>query len=331
MTQRELEDWTGSTVAVTGAAGFLGSHLVEVLLAAGAKVRALARYNSAGDVGLLRHVRQHERLTVHFGDVRNPATLDAAIGGADAVYHLAALVSVPHSYTDPAGYEQNNVLGTVNVLNACRQHGVARIVAVSSSEVYGTAQRERIDENHPLVAQSPYAATKIAAEKICESYHRSYGVPVVLARPFNLYGPRQSRRAVIPEVVAQALAGDVVRIGTVASYRDFNYVLDTATALLRLGRVADVDGRVFNIGSGQAVQIAEIVTMVSELLGRRLAVETDPQRLRPGASEVMRLCADPSALRAVIGDWPQTPMDIGLTRVIAEMRTRDGAPTTALR
>jgi nucleoside-diphosphate-sugar epimerase len=331
MTQRELEDWTGRTVAVTGAAGFLGSHLVEVLLAAGATVRAFARYNSAGNIGLLRHVRQHERLTVHFGDVRSAATLDAAIDGADAVYHLAALVSVPHSYADPGGYEQNNVLGTVNLLNACRAHGVGRVVAVSSSEVYGTAQRELIDEDHPLVAQSPYAATKIAAEKICESYYRSYDTPVVVARPFNLYGPRQSRRAVIPEVVAQALAGDVVRIGTVASYRDFNYVVDTATALLRLGLAVEVEGRVFNIGSGQAVQIGEIVTMVGELLGRSLTVETDPSRLRPGASEVMRLCADSSALRKVIGDWPQTPMEIGLTRVIAEMRTRDNAGSSALR
>jgi nucleoside-diphosphate-sugar epimerase len=319
-------DWNGRVAAVTGASGFFGSHLVEGLLAAGAEVRALVRYNSSGDTGMLRRLRPGAQPQVTFGDIRNSATLPSLVTGADVVYHLAALISVPHSYADPSGYVQTNVHGTVNVLDACRTAGVGRVVTISSSEVYGTAQHDLIGEPHPLVAQSPYAATKIAAEKLCESYVRSYGMPIVTVRPFNLYGPRQSRRAVIPEIVAQALQSDVLHIGSVEAYRDFNYVADTVNALLRVGLAAGLDGRVFNIGSGRSTQISEVVDTVGELLGRSLTVEVDADRLRPPASEVRRLCADSTALRREVGEWPLTGLDVGLAAVIADMRSRTAAP-----
>lgn len=328
-TPNRTDRFAGTTVAVTGAAGFFGGHLVSALLSAGAEVRALARYNSAGTAGHLQGLLDHDRLRVLFGDVRDPETLVPLVSDADMVFHLAALVSVPHSYLDVGGYEQTNIRGTLNVLNACRSAGVGRVVCVSSSEVYGTAQQERITERHPLVAQSPYAATKIAAEKLCESFFRSFDMPVVVARPFNLYGPRQSRRAVIPEIVAQALAGDTIRIGNVDAYRDFNYVADSVDALLGLGTATGVEGMVLNIGSERSTRVGEIVDMVGDLLGSGLTVETDESRLRPDASEVRRLCADASLLRELIGDWRRTPLDVGLARVITEMRARSNGRTNA--
>lgn len=240
------------------------------------------------------------------------------------MFHLAANSSVPHSYSAPGAHLATNVGGTFTMLEEAREAGVRRLVFVSSSEVYGTAQSDLIAEPHPLVAQSPYAASKIAGEKLCESYHRSFGVPVVTVRPFNLYGPRQSRRTVIPSLAAQAVAGGAVKLGRMDTWRDFNYVVDTVEAMIRVAEAPGVDGAVFNIGTGTSVSVRELVETVGELLGRELAVVTAESELRPDTSEVFRLCADPSLLLDVIGDWRTTTLRDGLVRVLDYHRRMPG-------
>lgn len=307
-------------VLVTGAAGFLGSHLVEALLARGADVRALVRYRSEPSHVHLRDIPSTERLAVVPGDVRDRDSLVAAVDGVDTVFHLAANISVPHSFDDPVSHLMTNAVGTLNLLQALRDARPRRVVVVSSSEVYGSAQTARIDENHPLVAQSPYAASKIAAEKIAESFSRSYAMPVVVVRPFNLFGPRQSTRAVIPSIVIQALQGEQLRLGRIDTFRDFNYVRDTVRALVELSVADDVDGQVFNIGTGESTSIREVIELVFEILGHRVPVTSSDALLRPNRSEVVRLCADSSRLRGVIGEWRTTSLTAGLTAVVAYQR-----------
>ncbi|MDQ6849727.1 MAG: GDP-mannose 4,6-dehydratase [Actinomycetota bacterium] len=313
-------DLTSVTAVVTGSGGFFGGQLAHGLLSRGARVRAFLRYRSDGHLGQLAGLQGDPGLDLWWGDVRDEATLGPVLEGADVVFHLAALVSVPHSYTDPAGYVQTNVVGTVNVLREAQAARMRRIVVVSTSEVYGTAQTELIDEDHPLVAQSPYAATKIAAEKLCESFFHTYGTPVVVVRPFNLYGPGQSRRAVIPEIVAQALTGGPVYIGSRDTVRDFNYVPDTVDALIRLCTFDDAVGKVFNIGSGRPTSINDVIATVERILGRRLEMHTDPARVRPVGSEVRRLRADSTRLRTLIGPWACAPLAEGITQVVEQAR-----------
>ncbi len=319
-------DWEKVTAVVTGAGGFLGGHLVRVLLSRGAHVQAFLRYRSDGSLGSLSDLGDNLALHPTWGDVREEATLAPALESADVVFHLAALVSVPHSYTDPVGYVHTNVIGTANVLRAAQAAGVRRIIAVSTSEVYGTAQTAAIDECHPLVAQSPYAATKIAAEKLCESFFRAYGTPVVVVRPFNLYGPGQSRRAVIAEIAAQAVAGGPVYIGERTSVRDFNYVHDTVDALVRLSSVDPAVGEVFNIGSGRSASVDDVLDIVGRLLGRQLDVREDLSRLRPVHSEVRRLHADSTLLRTRIGSWNHTTLEQGIAHVLDDAARRSGHP-----
>jgi dTDP-glucose 4,6-dehydratase len=310
--------WSGTHVLVTGAGGFIGSHLAGRLCGVGAQVRAFVRYNSRGDEGLLRYVDPNLRreIEIVMGDLKDPETVRKAVRGMDVVFHLGAVVAIPYSYHSPLDFVQTNVVGTAYVLAAALDAGVRRVVHTSTSEVYGTAQHVPIDERHPLQGQSPYSASKIGADKLAESYFRSFDLPVVTVRPFNAYGPRQSARAIIPAIIAQALAGGVIRLGLLHPTRDFTYVDDTVDGFLRAGEVEGIEGHVFNIGSGCEISVADLVKMIGQVLHVALRVEVEPQRVRPAASEVERLVADASLARQVLGWQPGVPIEQGLASTI---------------
>ncbi|MET9374878.1 SDR family NAD(P)-dependent oxidoreductase [Streptomyces sp. NPDC002992] len=306
-----------SHVAVTGAEGFIGSHLVEQLVARGHHVRAMNQYNSFGMRGWLDTLPTEvlDNVTVVPGDVRDAATVTKLVAGCETVYHLAALVSVPHSYEAPRMHVETNVLGTLNVLDAVRAAGNPRLVHTSTSETYGSAQYVPMDENHPQTAQSPYAASKIGADRVAESYHHAFGLPVVTVRPFNTYGPRQSLRAVIPTVICQALEGGrPIHLGSLSPIRDFTYCGDTAAAFLAAGTAPHeaVVGRTFNVGSGEAISIGDLVALISEIVGIPLQVEADDQRVRPDSSEVSRLVCDSGLFRATAAWSPRFTLREGL-------------------
>jgi NAD dependent epimerase/dehydratase len=314
--------WKDKQVLVTGAGGFIASHLVEALLEREAQVRAFVRYNSRGDPGLLRSLPGEtlERVEVVAGDLRDLAAMQEATQGMEVVFHLGALIAIPYSYLHPAEVVETNVIGTLNVLLAGREAGVRRIVHTSTSEVYGTALRVPIDEEHPLQGQSPYSASKIGADKIAESFYRSYDLPVVTVRPFNTYGPRQSARAVIPTIIGQALTQEVIRLGNLEARRDLTYVSDTVEGFLKAGEAAGVEGATFNLGTGQEVSIGELVQEILPLVGRSLQIEVDPTRLRPEKSEVERLLSDNSLADERLGWQPQVSLREGLRRTIEWMR-----------
>jgi NAD dependent epimerase/dehydratase len=309
---------------VTGAGGFIASHLVQRLLDEGVSVRALCRYTSRREIGNLTDLPESTRdeVEIVFGDLLDRDFVAKAIAGCDAVYHLAASISVPYSFVAPREVVRTNVEGTLNVLTAARDAQTPRILHMSSSEVYGTAQYTPIDEAHPLHVQSPYAASKVGADKLAESFFLAFEVPVRVARPFNTFGPRQSLRAVIPTIVAQALDGDVVRLGALSPSRDFVYVADTADALVRLVAEPTASGQTFNVATGVDVSVEDVVGIVSELLGRELVVEVEPARLRPGDSEVFQLCGDSSKLRELVGWEPTTNLRDGIAAVIDWMSKR---------
>lgn len=312
----------GSRILVTGAGGFIGSHLVERLVREGASVRAFVHYNSRNDWGLLELASEpvKQALEVVSGDVQDPFLVRKAVSGCTTVFHLAALIPIPYSYVAPQSFVSTNVLGALNVMQACRDEGVERVVHTSTSEVYGTAQRVPIDETHPLRAQSPYAASKIGADALAESYWRSFGLPVAIIRPFNTYGPRQSARAVIPAIIAQALTGEVVRLGSTEPTRDLNYVDDTVEAFVRTASRAQAVGQVTNVGSGQETSIGQLAEIILRLLQSSARVETDEQRRRPERSEVERLVCDSRKARTLL-DWtPNTSLEEGLRRTIEWMR-----------
>lgn len=319
-------------VLVTGAGGFIASHLCEALVRRGADVRALVRYTSRRHEGNLTELAPDVRdaIDVHFGDVRDGDLVNRLVAGTSTVFNLAASISVPYSFVAPREVVTTNVEGALNVLCAARDAGVRRMVQMSSSEVYGTAQYTPIDERHPLDVQSPYAASKVAADKLADAFHLSFGVPVVVARPFNTYGPRQSLRAVIAVIVAQALAGGELKLGAVTPRRDFVFVADTVAGLLALADHHDAAGGTFNIATGADVSVADVVTVVGELLGRELVVRTDEQRLRPEKSEVHQLLGDATKLREATGWAPATSLRDGLQAVIewmsaGDLHTRSGA------
>ena len=279
-------------VLVTGAAGFIGSHLVERLVADGHTVRALVRYNSRGSHGWLPEIAGYDGVEVLSGDVRDAEQMRRMLGGCSVVFHLAALIGIPYSYDAPRSYIDTNVVGTLNVLEAARDAG-ARVVQTSTSEVYGTAQRWPMNESHPLQAQSPYAASKIAADMLVTSYHRSFGLPAAIARPFNTYGPRQSARAVIPALVSQLYTGqDRVMLGALHPIRDFNFVADTVAGFLAVGESETAVGGVVNLGSGRGVSIGDLAKMLMQIVGTELPIESNEQRLRPVDSEVDQLICD---------------------------------------
>lgn len=311
--------YAGTRVLVTGAGGFIGSHLVEALVQEGARVTALLRYNSRRDLANLAHVDRGVRAGVEtiFGDVRDASLVERAVASREVVFHLAALIGIPYSYAAPQSYLDTNVHGTLNVLQAARAAGVSRLVHVSTSEVYGTARYVPIDERHPLRAQSPYAASKLGAESLALSYHASFGVPVAVVRPFNTYGPRQSRRAVIPSILSQlARRVAVLRVGATAPRRDFTFVTDTARGLLRLGLAADAVGEVTNLGSGRDLTIAELVAQCCDLVGHHPPIAADPERARPDGGEVMRLLCDNARAARVAGWQPRYTLREGLAETL---------------
>jgi UDP-glucose 4-epimerase len=307
---------------VTGAGGFIGSHLVERLVRDGWQVRALLRYGSRADIGNLRDVPAEvlaEVERVHL-DVEDPGAVLGAVRGCTTVFHLAALIGIPYSYAAPQQYVATNVVGTLNVLEAARASAGTKVVCVSTSEVYGTARYTPIDEGHPLQAQSPYAATKIGAEKLAQSYGLSFALPVVVVRPFNTYGPRQSARAVIPTIIAQALWAREIRLGAVSPLRDFNFVEDTAAGMVAAAAGATRPGDVLNIGSGLSVTIGEVAERIQKLCGTSLPIVTDERRVRPAASEVLELRCDSGRARAELGWQPRVSLDEGLAATVAWMR-----------
>jgi NAD dependent epimerase/dehydratase len=311
-------------ILVTGAGGFIGSHLVERLVENGESVRALCRYSSRREIGNLADLPDGMRddVEIVFGDLLDGDFVGEAIAGCETVFHLAASISVPYSFVAPREVVRTNVEGTLNVLAATRDERTPRVLHMSSSEVYGTAQYTPIDEAHPLHVQSPYAASKVGADKLAESFFLAFELPVRIARPFNTFGPRQSLRAVIPTIVAQALDGDIVRLGALSPSRDFVYVADTVDALVRLAGEPTASGQTFNVATGVDVSVEDVVAAVSELLGRELTVEVQPERLRPGDSEVFQLCGDASKLRQLVGWEPATNLRDGIAAVIDWMSKR---------
>ncbi|SDJ87209.1 SDR family NAD(P)-dependent oxidoreductase [Streptomyces indicus] len=312
-------------VAVTGAEGFIGSHLTEALVARGHRVRAMAQYNSFSSYGWLETLAPDvlDQVEIVLGDVRDPGSVQRLTQGAEAVYHLAALIAIPYSYQAPHSYVDTNVTGTLNVLEAVRQQEIPRLVHTSTSETYGTAQTVPITEDHPINTQSPYAASKAGGDRLADSYHASFGTPVVTLRPFNTFGPRQSMRAVIPTVIGQVAAGArTVTLGDLRPTRDFLYVGDTAQAFVAVGTApaADVVGRTFNAGTGEEISIGELTRLIGKLMETDLDVREDPARIRPADSEVMRLVADASRLRAATGWAPRDDLETGLERAIAFFR-----------
>jgi dTDP-glucose 4,6-dehydratase len=309
-------NWEKQTVLVTGGGGFIGSHLVERLTTAGANVRAFVRYNAAGTWGWLDDSEIKDKIEVIAGDIRDEDSVVNALQGVDIVFHLAALISVPYSYQNPRAFVRTNVEGTFNVLQGAVNAGVKLVVHTSSSEVYGTARYLPIDEEHPLQAQSPYAATKIAADKLAESFHRSFDLPVATIRPFNTYGPRQSMRAIIPTVIVQVLTESGIRLGNLAPIRDFSYVADTVEGYMKIAESPAAIGQVINIGSGECISIGDLVSIIIALTGHEAPIVNEAQRMRPKESEVVRLQADNRKAKDLTGWAPQYSLEDGLARVI---------------
>jgi NAD dependent epimerase/dehydratase len=304
-------------VLVTGADGFIGSHLVEALIARGARVRALSLYNSFNDWGWLETIERPPSLEIVTGDIRDREFCDDLVNGTEVVFHLAALIPIPYSYRAPDSYLETNIRGTLNLLQASRRHAVTRMIQTSTSEVYGSARFVPIDESHPLQPQSPYAATKVGADAMAASFYLSFGLPVIVARPFNTYGPRQSARAVIPTIISQLLAGDAVRLGNLDATRDLTFVSDTCSGLLAIGELEGGDGEVFQIGSDTEISVGDLCRKIAALMGRgEPQIIQEDVRLRPTSSEVRQLRCDYRKLREAAGYEPRVDIDEGLRRTI---------------
>jgi dTDP-glucose 4,6-dehydratase len=310
-------NWKGRKVLITGAGGFIGSHLVERLAVMGSDVRALVRYTSTGRWGWLDQSPVKAELEIVLGDIRDFFSVRDAMQGSEVVFHLAALIGIPYSYQAPQSYLHTNIEGTLNVLQAARDLETERVICTSTSEVYGTAQYVPIDENHPLQGQSPYSASKIAADKLAESYFRSFGTPVTVVRPFNTYGPRQSARAVIPTIITQALAGTEVRLGSLTPTRDFNFVADIVEGFIAAASSEQAVGEVINLGSGAEVSVQRLANTLGELLGKKLTLVAEDQRIRPENSEVERLCADATKVHELLGWEPRISLDEGLRQTLS--------------
>lgn len=307
----------GKLALVTGADGFIGSHLVEALLDKGYRVRALAQYNSFNTWGWLEDIAGRDNLEILCGDVRDAGLCREIVSGTQVVFHLAALIAIPYSYMAPESYVDTNIKGTLNMCEAARNAGVERIIVTSTSEVYGTAQYVPIDEKHPKQPQSPYSATKIGADAVALSFYNAFNMPVVVARPFNTYGPRQSARAIIPTIITQIAAGKKqIQLGDLSPTRDFNYVEDTAAGFIALAEAKNIEGREINIASGTEISMADTVTLITRIMDKDIKIITDPKRLRPINSEVNRLCGDNTIITSLT-DWrPTHSLEHGLTKTI---------------
>lgn len=320
------------TALVTGADGFIGSHLVERLLDDGVNVRAFCVYNSNGSAGWLDELAPERRdaLDVRFGDIRDERFVREAARGVDVVYHLAALIAIPFSYHAPASFVETNVKGTLNVLEAVRDADVARLINTSTSEVYGTPETTPIEEDHALRAQSPYSATKIAADKLCESYALSFGTPVVTLRPFNTFGPRQSLRAVIPTIMGQLIAGaHQVRLGNLGARRDFTFVADTVDGFVRMAAADLVPGTTIQLGTGTTVSIGKLFELCRAVTGATATALVENERVRPTASEVQILLSNPSRAQELLGWAPAIDLETGLKRTAEWLTRRIDARTAA--
>jgi NAD dependent epimerase/dehydratase len=308
----------GRSVLVTGAGGFIGGHLTAALVRAGANVRAFLRYNSRNDRGTLDWFGGEISAAVElvFGDLRDVESVSRAIQGTELVFHLGAQIAIPYSYVNPRDFFETNVLGSLNVAQAALEHQVKHVLHVSTSEVYGSARTIPITEEHPLEAQSPYSASKIGADKLMDSFHRTYGLSVTVLRPFNTYGPHQSARAIIPTVITQALASNVVRLGALEPRRDLTFVSDTVTGMIAAVSSPSTVGRTIQLGTGDDVSVGEIVTLVGELVGKQLEVQREEQRVRPQQSEVERLVSDPRLARELTGWEPSVTLRDGLAQTI---------------
>jgi NAD dependent epimerase/dehydratase len=317
------DDWSGRRVLVTGAGGFIGSHLVEALVSAGAEVRAFVRYNSRNDYGHLEDIAPSllGEVDVFTGDLVNPEAVSTAVADREIVLHLAALIPIPYSYRHPREFVASNITATLNVLEAARRNdGITRVVHTSTSEIYGTAQQVPIPESHPIHPQSPYAATKVGADQLALTFQLSFGTPAVIVRPFNTFGPRQSARAVIPTIISQALALDRITLGALEPTRDLLFVADTVAGFMRAGIAEGVDGEVLNLGTGEEISIGDLARRILDLLGLDLPIEQAEERFRPPGSEVERLVADTKRARKLLGWKPEVTLDEGLQRTIEWIR-----------
>ena len=312
-------NWKGCPVLVTGAGGFIGSHLVEALIERQAKVRGFVHYNSRNDPGLLSLIPENllREVEIDYGDLRDPVAVRRAVEGAKVVFHLGAVISIPYSYRNPFEITETNVMGTLNVLQACQEAGVDRLIHTSSSEVYGTARSVPIAESHQLHAQSTYAASKIGADKLVESFYCTYDLPVVTLRPFNTYGPRQSGRAIVPTIITQALKNKSVNLGNIAPRRDLTFVSDTVDGFLGIGQATGVEGDIFNLGTGSEISIVDLARKIIRLIGRDVQIEVANDRKRPEKSEVERLVADSSQAGERLAWAPKVSLEDGLRHTIA--------------
>ena len=316
--------WNGRRVLVTGAGGFIGSHLAERLVREGAEVRAFVHYNALACRGWLDSSELVADMDVVAGDIAERSDVERAIRGCDTVFHLAALVGIPYSYESPDSYVRTNIVGTLNVLETGRRAGISRLVHTSTSEVYGSALEVPMRETHPQRGQSPYSATKIGADKMVEAYGLSFELPVMTVRPFNTFGPRQSSRAVVPVIATQLLVGEVVRVGSLTPTRDLNYVDNTVDGFLAAAGAPASTSEVFNLGSGREVSIGELVSLVASIVGRVPRIEPDATRTRPNSSEVTRLVADSTKARTMLGWQPTVGLEQGLERTVSWLRSNLG-------
>lgn len=311
-------NWKGKRVFVTGAGGFIGSHLVERLVELEAKVTAFIRYNSRNDWGMIETLpgSTKKRIAVAVGDIQDFNVCKRAIHKNDIVFHLASLIAIPYSYIAPESFVNTNIRGTLNIMQACLENKVNKIIHTSTSEVYGTAKYVPIDEHHPLQGQSPYSASKIGADKIVESYYCSFNLPVAVVRPFNTFGPRQSARAVIPTIIIQTLTGKKLKLGSLKPIRDLTYVKDTVEGFIKIAESEKTIGEVVNIGTGHGVSVKELVDKIAKLLKKDLIIKCDKKRIRPGKSEVMRLICDNEKAKKITGWEPRYRLEEGLKETI---------------
>jgi len=314
--------WSSKTVLVTGAGGFIGSHLTEYLIDLNSEVVAFVRYNSRNDWGLLELLPKEklDQIKVVTGDIRDYDAIRQAVKEVDIVFHLASLIAIPYSYVHPREVVETNIIGTLNVLMASRDYNIEKVVHTSTSEVYGTAKYVPIDEKHPLQGQSPYSASKIGADKLAESFYRSFELPVATIRPFNTYGPRQSARAIIPTIITQALTSDKIYIGNTHPTRDYTYIKDTIKAFVMVAECNKAIGDVINVGSNFEISIGDLARKIVDLIGKKVKIVSDPSRVRPEKSEVERLWCDNSKAREILGWKPEVSLEEGLEKTIEWIR-----------